>query len=407
MKIASVEAIPVHARMAEGDVYWGNQSWGYNKPKSATGGLTVFDDRITYPTHWRSRAAYSKTVDTTIVKITTDEGIVGWGEAKAPVAPEVTATIIRELIAGLMIGQDPTDHAMHWDRLYGAMRIRGHSQGFWLEAMSGIDIALWDITGKVYGAPVSKLMGGNFRKRVKIYASGIPGLRADAPPEAWEHLRLQAAEVVRRGFHAVKVGIGLGVEGDIRTIETLRDALGPDFTILTDAAGMYDLPQAIALANALARLQVGWLEAPLAPEAFADYGRLATAVDLPIASDLVYNRWQVRELLLAGGVDVVQPDVCRAGGLTESRRIADLADAFHKSATPHVSIGSGIQFAASVHLAASLPNQNLMEFWYGGNPLGDAVLKAPFKIENGYFWVPEGPGLGIDIDEEALRAYAV
>jgi D-arabinonate dehydratase/D-galactarolactone cycloisomerase len=232
-------------------------------------------------------------------------------------------------------------------------------------------------------------------------------LRADAPPEAWEHLRSQAAEVVRRGFHAVKVGIGLGVEGDIRTIETLRDALGPDFTILTDAAGMYDLPQATALANALARLQVGWLEAPLAPEAFADYGRLATAVDLPIASDLVYNRWQVRELLLAGGVDVVQPDVCRAGGLTESRRIADLADAFHKSATPHVSIGSGIQFAASVHLAASLPNQNLMEFWYGGNPLGDAVLKAPFKIENGYFWVPEGPGLGIDIDEEALRAYAV
>ena len=170
---------------------------------------------------------------------------------------------------------------------------------------------------------------------------------------------------------------------------------------------MYDLPQAIALCKALGKLNVGWLEAPLAPESFADYGRLAAAVDLPIASDLVYNRWQVRELLLAGGVDVVQPDVCRAGGLTESKRIAELADAFHKAATPHVSIGSGIQFAASVHLAASLPNQSLMEFWYGGNPLGDAVQTQPFKIENGYFWVPEGPGLGVEMNEAALRAYAV
>jgi D-galactarolactone cycloisomerase len=287
------------------------------------------------------------------------------------------------------------------------MRIRGHSQGFWLEAMSGIDIALWDITGKALGVPVSKLLGGAFRKRVKIYASGIPGLRADAPDEAWDHLRAQAEEVVRRGFHAVKVGIGLGVEGDIRTIETLREAFGPKFTILTDAAGMYDLPQAIALSKALFRLNVGWLEAPLAPEAFADYGRLATAVDLPIASDLVYNRWQVRELLLGGGVDVVQPDVCRAGGITECRRIAGLADAFHKAATPHVSIGSGIQFAASVHLAASFPNQSLMEFWYGGNPLGAAVQEEPFRIEDGYFWVPEAPGLGIEVNETALREYAV
>jgi D-arabinonate dehydratase/D-galactarolactone cycloisomerase len=407
MKIASVEAIPVHAKMAPGDVYWGNQSWGYNKPASKTAGLSTVDDRTSYPPHWRSRAAYSQTVDVTIVKITTDTGLVGWGEAKSPVAPEVTTTIIRELISGLLIGQDPTDHALHWDRLYGAMRIRGHSQGFWLEAMSGIDIALWDITGKALGVPVSKLLGGNFRKRVKIYASGIPGLRADAPPEAWEHLRAQAAEVQRRGFRAVKVGIGLGVEGDIRTIETLRDAFGPDFTILTDAAGMYDLPQAIALCKALFKLKVGWLEAPLAPEAFDDYGRLATAVDLPIASDLVYNRWQVRQLLLGGGVDVVQPDVCRAGGLTESKRIAELADAFHKAATPHVSIGSAIQFAASVHLAASLPNQSLMEFWYGGNPLGAAVQKTPFKIEDGYFWVPEEPGLGVEIDEEALRKWAV
>lgn len=408
MKIVSVEAIPVRAPHQAGDVYWGNQSWGYNKPASATaGGLQTTDERTSYPPHWRSRAAYSSTIDTTLVKITTDTGLVGWGEAKSPVAPNVTATIIRELMTELLIGQDPTDRALHWDRLYSAMRIRGHSQGFWLEAMSGIDIALWDITGKAFGVPVAKLLGGAFRRRVKIYASGIPGLRAEAPAAAWDELRESAREVKRRGFQAVKVGIGLGVDGDLRTIETIRDEVGPAFGILTDAAGMYDLSQAIGLARGLRRLGVGWLEAPLAPEAIGDYGRLAAAVELPIASDLVYNRWQVRDLLLGGGVDVVQPDVCRVGGLTEAKRIAELADAFHKAATPHVSIGSAVQFAASVHLAAALPNQAIMEFWYGANPLGAALQTTAFRIEDGYFWVPDGPGLGIEIDEAALRQWAV
>jgi D-arabinonate dehydratase/D-galactarolactone cycloisomerase len=408
MKIESVEAIPVRAPHQAGDVYWGNQSWGYNKPTSVSAaGLQSTDERTTYPPHWRSRAAYSTTVDTTLVKITTDTGIVGWGEAKSPVAPSVTATIIRELMCDLLVGQDPTDRALHWDRLYSAMRIRGHSQGFWLEAMSGIDIALWDITGKAFSLPVAKLLGGTFRRRVKIYASGIPGLRAEAPTEAWSRLRESARDVKRRGFHAVKVGIGLGIEGDLRTIATIREELGPDFGILTDAAGMYDLSQAITLARGLSRLRVGWLEAPLAPEAIGDYGRLAAAVELPIASDLVYNRWQVRDLLLGGGVDVVQPDVCRAGGLTEAKRIADLTDAFHKAATPHVSIGSAVQFAASVHLAAALPNQAIMEFWYGANPLGEALQATPFRIEDGYFWVPDDPGLGIEIDEAALRRWAV
>jgi D-arabinonate dehydratase/D-galactarolactone cycloisomerase len=307
----------------------------------------------------------------------------------------------------LLLGQDPTDRALHWDRLYSAMRIRGHSQGFWLEAMSGVDIALWDITGKAFGVPIAKLLGGTFRRRVKIYASGIPGLRAEAPADAWDRLREAAREVKRRGFQAVKVGIGLGVAGDLRTIETIREELGPDFGILTDAAGMYDLSQAIALARGLSRLGVGWLEAPLAPESIGDYGRLAQAVELPIASDLVYNRWQVRDLLLGGGVDVVQPDVCRAGGLTESKRIAELADAFHKAATPHVSIGSAVQFAASVHLAAALPNQSIMEFWSGANPLGEPLQATPFRIEDGYFHVPDGPGLGVEIDEAALRRWAV
>ncbi|MCZ7574598.1 MAG: mandelate racemase/muconate lactonizing enzyme family protein [Ardenticatenaceae bacterium] len=408
MRIVQVEAIPVRAPMRSGEVYWGNQSWGRNKPARApAAGLPPADDRASYPALWRSRAAYSQSVDTTVVKISTDSGLVGWGEAKAPVAPEITAAIIRQVLAGLLVGEDPTNPALQWERMYGAMRIRGHATGFWMEAISGIDIALWDLTGKALNMPLHKLLGGAFRERVKIYASGIPGVRQGAPDEAWEELRAAAEEIRRRGFQAVKMGIGLGVAGDIRSVETVREVLGRNFTIFADAAGMYDLPQALELGRTLERLEVGWFEAPLPPEEVENYGRLSQSLNIAIASDLIYNRWQVRNLLLAGGVHVVQPDVCRAGGITECKRIAELADAFQKATTPHVSIGSAIHFAASVQLAAALPNQTLMEYWYGSNPLGDPIQQTPFRVEDSYFWVPEGPGLGVEIDEEALRRYAV
>ncbi len=394
--------------MRPGDVYWGNQSWGHNKAaKKNAPGLPPGNDRSQFPYFWRSRAAYSQTVDTTLVRITTDTGLVGWGESKTPVAPAITATIIRELAEGLLLGEDPTDPVLHWDRLYGAMRIRGHAHGFWMDTISGIDIALWDLAGQALGVPVSTLLGGRFRNRVKVYASGIPGVRAGAPPEAWDNLRTTAEDVISRGYHGTKMGIGLGVEGDIASVRAVREAVGPDFMIFVDTAGMYSLPDAMRLGRALEPLNVGWLEAPLPPEDFALHAQLTRSLNIPIASDQIFNRWQVRDLLLAGSVDVIQPDVCRTGGITECKRVADLADAFGKASTPHVSIGSAIQFAASVQLAASCPNQTWMEFWYGVNPIGDAILHEPMTLKDGYLHVPEGPGLGIHINEDALRPYAV
>jgi D-arabinonate dehydratase/D-galactarolactone cycloisomerase len=408
MKITAVEAIPIQASMQAGDVYWGNQSWGRAKPARANApGLPPGDDRSQYPPFWRSRAAYSPTVDTTIVKITTDSGLIGWGEAKSPVAPTITATILRDLTEGLLLGEDPTNPTLHWDRLYGAMRIRGHSHGFWMDVISAIDIALWDLTGKAYGVPVSQLLGGRFRDRIQIYASGIPGLRADAPPEAWDNLRVTARNVRELGFHGTKMGIGLGVEGDIRSVQTVRETLGPDFMIFVDTAGMYDLSAALRLGRALEPLNVGWLEAPLPPEDFEKHAVLTRSLNIPIASDQIFNRWQARDLMLAGSIDVIQPDVCRTGGITECKRIADLADAFGRGCTPHVSIGSAIQFAASAHIAAATPNQTWMEFWYGRNPIGDAILDEPLTVGGGYFTVPDGPGLGIQVNEEKLRRFAV
>ena len=406
MKIISVEAIPIQAPFTE--VYWGNQSWGRAKSDDATApGLPTGDDRSQYPHFWRSRAAYSPTIDTTLVKITTDDGIVGWGEAKSPVAPTITATIIRDLASGLLVGEDPTNPLLHWERLYGAMRIRGGSQGFWMDVISGIDIALWDIMGKAYGLPLHQLLGGAFRNRVQIYASGIPGLRAEAPPEAWDRLRQTALDIRARGFEGAKMGIGLGVEGDIRSVQTVRETLGSDFTLFVDAAGMYGLGDALRLGRALDKLNIGWFEAPVPPEDTAFGAILTASLAVPIASDQIFNRWQARDLLLAGSLDVIQPDVCRTGGISECKRIVDLADAFGKAATPHVSIGSAVHFAASVHLAATLPKQTWMEYWYAPNPLGNAILKTPLQVKGGYFYVPLEPGLGIEIDEAALRQYAI
>ncbi|MEM6528541.1 MAG: enolase C-terminal domain-like protein, partial [Chloroflexota bacterium] len=174
-----------------------------------------------------------------------------------------------------------------------------------------------------------------------------------------------------------------------------------------DAAGMYGVGDALRLGRALEPLNIGWFEAPVPPEDTAFHKTLAESLTVPIATDQVFNRWGARDLLLAGGVDVIQPDVCRTGGISECKRIADMADASGKAATPHVSIGSAIHFAASVGLAAALPNQTWMEYWYGANPIGNSILHSPLRLEDGYLYVPDGPGLGIEVNEDALRRFAV
>jgi D-arabinonate dehydratase/D-galactarolactone cycloisomerase len=184
----------------------------------------------------------------------------------------------------------------------------------------------------------------------------------------------------------------------------VREAVGDEILLLADAAGNYDVAQAGRLGRALEGLGVGWLESPVPPEHIEGHAQLAASLDIPIATDLLASRYQVRDFLVRRALDVVQPDVCRAGGLSECRRIAQLADVFGVGFAPHVSIGSAIQFAASAHLAAAVPNFVIMEYWIGANPIGNAVLRTPLRLEAGMLVVPVGPGLGLDlIDEKLLR----
>jgi D-galactarolactone cycloisomerase len=407
VKITAVDAFALRVPNPAGHAYWGSQAWGSGIDSSGVpveSGRTAWEE---YPPRWRMRATYSPTINTVIVKITIDDGLVGFGEAKAPVAPEATREIVRDLLAPIVLGADPFDIDVLWERMYGAMRLRAHFSGFLLEAISGVDLALWDVAGKALGLPACKLLGGLYRDRVKVYASGLPGMKRVGEAAAEERLQNEARALVRQGFKAIKLAIGFGIDADVDTVRVVRDAVGPDVELFCDAAGNYDVAQAGRLGRELERHAVGWLEAPLPPEYVDGHAQLAQALDLPIATDLLSTRYQVRDFLVRGALDIVQPDVCRAGGLSECRRIAQLADVFGAGFAPHVSIGSAIQFAASAHIAAATPNFVIMEYWIGENPIGNPVLNTPLRLEDGMLVVPSGPGMGLEINEAALLRHAV
>ena len=406
MKITAVDAFALRVPSPTSQAYWGSQAWASTAGPSGSGEVPRAAWEA-YPPRWRMRATYSETINTVIVRLSTDTGLIGYGEAKAPVAPEATREIVRDLLAPVVLGADPLDIDVLWERMYSTMRLRGHLCGFLLEAISGIDLALWDLAGKALGIPACKLLGGAYRDRVKVYASGLPGLKTAGDTTARQQLHDEARALVRQGFLAIKIAIGFGVEADVDSVRTARQAVGDQITLFCDAAGNYDVDQAARLGRALEPLGVGWLEAPIPPEHIDGHATLAKSLDVPIATDLLSTRYQVRDFLVRGALDVVQPDVCRAGGLSECRRIAHLADAFGVGFAPHVSIGSAIQFAASAHIAAATPNFVIMEYWIGENPIGNAVLRTPLRLSDGMLVVPAGPGLGLDIDEDALLRHAV
>ena len=395
MKVENIETIVVQANPTDRQSYWGSRGWGKENrsPELST----------EYPPPLRRRFIYSETIDTLLVKITTDDGIVGWGEAKAPVAPQATKEIIDLLLADIVIGQDPNDVVVLWERMYAGMRVRGHRAGFYLEAISGVDIALWDIIGKATGKPLYQLLGGCFRNPVRVYASGLPALSNDMPEEAFEQLTQDAIDIQEQGYTGLKMAIGRGIKGDLKSIRTIRDVVGEEFLIYTDAAGVYDRAQAMKLGHELQELDCVWFEMPIAPEDVAGYGELAKALRIPISLDSLTSRYEVAEFIRVGGLDVVLPDACRAGGITECKRIAELADGFGLAFAPHISIGSAIHFAASAHLATAMPNTMTSEYWFGDNPIGNAILREPIVLENGYLYTPEKPGLGIEINEKALH----
>lgn len=345
------------------------------------------------------RTAYPKQVQSLLVTVLGDSGLVGFGECQAPVAPEAPAAIIDRLLGPMLIGADPLEREAIWERMYGCMRERGHSTGFMLDAISAIDIALWDLGGKALGVQVVQLLGGRAAAQVPVYLSGLPGATRDARVAA-------AAGYAARGFGAMKLFLGHGLADDVAEVAAVREAVGAGVRLMVDVQWLYDVPEALKLGRALERYDVSWLETPIIPEDTAGHAELCAALDIAIAlGECERTRFQFRTLLEARAVDIVQPDVGRAGGISETRKIAALAEAYNVPCALHLGVGLAAYIAASAHLAASVPNLLYIEYQPAMHELANRLIATPFVCEQGAMRVPAGTGLGIAWNDEALAPY--
>ncbi|MEN4870948.1 mandelate racemase/muconate lactonizing enzyme family protein [Kosakonia cowanii] len=342
------------------------------------------------------RCVYSRKMETCLVKITTDSGHVGWGEALAPVVPQVIAELITQLFAPLLTGQSPFASQVLNARMYDAMRDRGHITGYHIDALAAVDIALWDLKGQILNQPVYQLLGGAFRDQIPCYVSGLP--EPDLPARCALASRWQ-----QKGFNAIKLALGYGVQQDIENVRAIRDTLGPQASLFLDAHWNYSVAQAAELANALHPLGVGFLEAPLLPEDIAGHRELRAKSPLPIAlGETERTRYQFKPFIEQRAMDIVQPDVGRTG-ITELMHIASLAQTWNLQVAPHLSVGLGPCIAASIHVAAALPNLFMLEYQPPVFELANQLLDRPLVCEAGHYTLPQGAGLGIAINEARVR----
>ncbi|MGW4055315.1 mandelate racemase/muconate lactonizing enzyme family protein [Streptomyces sp. NPDC004779] len=337
----------------------------------------------------------------TLVKVHAEDGTVGIGECYGLPSPQVTATVVSTVLAPLLIGQDATATTAVWERLYKGQAAGGHNRGFYLEALAGIDLALWDLRGKLAGAPVHRLLGGPIRERIDCYASPV-ALHADPADSAQ-----QALGFVADGFKALKVKIGRGERTDRAHLTAVREAVGEDIEVLTDVNCAYDLDEATRVGGVLRDLGISWYEEPLQVDDLANLAELRRRTGLTLVNgETHFTRFDLRDSLLHGAIDVFMPNVARCGGFTEATRLSALASAFHVDIAPH-GVGSGVSLCAALQLCAATPNLRTYEYNRLPNPIRERILTNPPKFEDGALTVPQGPGLGAEVDWDVVDRYVV
>ena len=355
-----------------------------------------------------------------LVEVETDEGISGWGECFGPGAVALANKgIVEDVIRPMVLGSDPLDRDAIWHRVYNLLRDHGQ-KGMPLQALSGVDIALWDISGKVAGLPLHKLVGGAHRKNVPVYGYGMM-LRPEPAPELAARFRDEASAIKEAGFVAAKMKVGLGPEMDIRLAEAVREGVGPDFRLMVDANHCYTTSDAFHVGHALEELGAYWFEEPVAPEDLDGYRELRAGLKVNIAGgEAEFNRWGWRAILENRGLDVAQPEVCALGGISEYLRVLALCHAHHTPVVNHV-WGSAIAVAANLHLLAAMPTmpgglnpwEPMLEFDTTENVFRDGLLAEPLDVQGqvkrngGRVAIPTGPGLGVMPDQEFIKKYKI
>ncbi|MEE3258829.1 MAG: mandelate racemase/muconate lactonizing enzyme family protein [Candidatus Latescibacterota bacterium] len=340
---------------------------------------------------------WNKARNACVVEIETDAGIRGWGEA--------TRMISRGALEAQVIGRDPFDR----ERIWNGLNAFGWGD---IAAISAVDIALWDIVGKALGLPVYKLLGGAYRDKIPAYASGL--FRKDVADNTGA-LQDEARAYVDAGFGVVKMKIGFGAACDVEIVRAVREAIGPDILLAVDANCAYDVGTALDVGYRIADWELYWYEEPVAPDEIKGYREIRQKLPMRIAGgEQLEGRWAFRDPLQKRCLDIVQPDICIAGGFSECLKVQAMASANRVRVLPHM-WGTAIRLAATLHWQATIPDYpegmapepSLLEFDMTENGLRTELAQEPIRTIDGFVAVPQGPGLGIEIDRAVLERYAL
>ncbi|MGE0718965.1 MAG: mandelate racemase/muconate lactonizing enzyme family protein [Alphaproteobacteria bacterium] len=367
--------------------------------------VQAFPISFPYPPDGQVALGIGRTVkrDAVLVKVTTDDGLVGWGESHAGRAPGAIARLVETTLKHLVLGMDATDVSGVGARIY-RMQLASHGMGAAAAiAMSGLDMALWDIRGKAVGWPLYRLLGGAARA-IPAYAGGI-SLGFQEP----EALVEEAVKMVAHGYRALKLRLGDTPARDIARVAAVRRGLGSDITLLTDANTAYGLAEARAVMPALDANAVAWLEEPFPAHDHRSYAEARRFGSVPLAAgENHYTRYEFTRLIEDRVVTILQPDLSKCGGITEGLRIAAMASAWKLPVNPHTSV-TGLNMAASIHFLAAVENGGYFEADASKlNPFRDRLCSSAFTLEvDGTVRPSEAAGLGVEIDEGFLAAHPV
>ncbi|MEO4042123.1 mandelate racemase/muconate lactonizing enzyme family protein [Hoeflea sp. CAU 1731] len=338
-----------------------------------------------------------------VVKVTTRDGIVGWGEAMNARSTQAIATLINRTLGDLVVGEDASAVNAIWDKVYrSCIKTSGADAGFTI-GLSGIDMALWDIRGKAASLPLYRLLGGRSSK-VKAYAGGL-SLGFEPP----EKLAEEALGLVEQGFRALKLRAGDTLDMDIARARKVRESLPDSVSLMIDANTLYSLEDCRIAAPRFAEMGFLWLEEPFPPHNLAAYRRAGHFANIALAAgENHFTRYDFHELLNIDAIAHVQPDLSKCGGITEALRIASMASARHVPLSPH-SASTSLNYAASIHLLSAIDNPGWFEAdASAANPLHHDIGTKPYEIEDDGTVRPlEGPGIGVEIDEDRLRAHVL
>ena len=348
------------------------------------------------------------------VKVTTDEGIIGYGDGTEWWGTHVMAKCVEDL-APFVIGEDPANIQRIWQKMYIGSYVGGKNVNM---AMTAIETALWDISGKTAGKPVYELLGGKCRDKIRLYTHAYPQPRGE-PSTSLETLVKKARSLMDVGFKFIKTSIDetlpIGVDRwmDIETISKtieivslLRETVGKKIELCIDVSNQLDFSSAVRLGRALEPFNLIWMEDPIKQEESPDsYRRLREAIRTPVGTgENLYNIWAFRNALENNGVDIILPDFVHAGGILQGLKIAALAEAYHVPVAPH-NPNSPLSTIISAHLCAAIPNFVALEFIYPDVPWRDKVISKPLAVKDGYLELPTGPGLGVDLVEDEIAKH--